>query len=93
MIRRILLLKFVSWCVLAPVLALAPTQHLRFGEMPHLSHPLRKWALRSPHPTGLIGSRRGFYALSHHAHMQRTQRWRGRFVGESGDIFASPTTA
>jgi len=27
MIRRILFLKFVSWVVLAPVLALAPTHH------------------------------------------------------------------
>ena len=93
MIRRMLLLKFVSWCVLAPVLALAPTQHVRFSKLPHLSHPLRKWALRRPHPTSLIGSRRRFYALSHHAHVQKTQRWRGRFVSESGDIFASPTTA
>jgi hypothetical protein len=39
MIRRILLLKFVSWVVLSPVLALAPT--LRFSGMPHPSHPLR----------------------------------------------------
>ena len=38
MIRRMLLLKFVSWCVLAPVLALAPTQHLGFSESPQ--HPV-----------------------------------------------------
>ena len=28
MIRRLLLLKFVSWVVLSPVLALAPTHHI-----------------------------------------------------------------
>jgi hypothetical protein len=39
MIRRILLLKFVSWVVLSPVLALAPT--LRFSGVPHPSYPLR----------------------------------------------------
>ena len=39
MIRRILLLKFVSWVVLSPVLALAPT--LRFSGVPHPSHPCR----------------------------------------------------
>ena len=39
MISRILLLKFVSWVVLSPVLALAPT--LRFSGVPHPSHPLR----------------------------------------------------
>ena len=39
MIRRMLLLKFVSWVVLSPVLALAPT--LRFSGVPHPSHPLR----------------------------------------------------
>ena len=48
MIRRILLLKFVSWVVLSPVLALAPTLRfsgvpptLRFSGVPHPSHPLR----------------------------------------------------
>jgi hypothetical protein len=44
MIKRILLLKFVSWVVLAPVLALAPTQHVRIDGAPHFSYPLRKWA-------------------------------------------------
>ena len=39
MIRRILLLKFVSWFALSPVLALAPT--LRFSGVPHPSYPLR----------------------------------------------------
>ena len=34
MIRRILLLKFVSWVVLAPVLALAPTHHISFSHVP-----------------------------------------------------------
>jgi hypothetical protein len=43
MIRRILLLKFVSWVVLSPVLALAPT--LRFSGVPHPSYPLRTWRL------------------------------------------------
>jgi hypothetical protein len=41
MIRRILLLKFVSWVVLGPVLALAPIQHVRISGMPRFSDALR----------------------------------------------------
>jgi len=44
MIKRILLLKFVSCIVLATVLALAPTRHVRINAAPHFSYPLRKWA-------------------------------------------------
>jgi hypothetical protein len=42
MIRRVLLLKFVSWCVLAPVLALAPTQPRRFVSEPRFVQNLVK---------------------------------------------------
>ncbi len=63
MIRRMLLLKFVSWCVLAPVLALA-----RHSICASASRPI----FRIPCESG---------------------RFEGRFLSESGDIFASHTTA
>jgi hypothetical protein len=85
MIRRILLLKFVSWVVLSPVLALAPTLHIRFSGVPHPSHPLRTWELGTPQATGLVGFRMGCYALSslspptlaENARMGQPLRWRG----------------
>jgi hypothetical protein len=60
MIKRILLLKFVSWVVLSPVFALAPIQPVRISGLPHFSDPLREWELRTPLPTGLIESRNSF---------------------------------
>jgi hypothetical protein len=58
MIRRILLLKFVSWVVLSPVLALAPTPtptptlHIRFSGVPHPSHPLANVGAWNPASDG-----------------------------------------
>jgi hypothetical protein len=64
MIKRILLLKFVSWVVLSPVFALAPIQPVRISGEPHFSDHLRKWDLRTALPTGLIGPRRACCASS-----------------------------
>ena len=64
MIKRILFLKFVSWAVLSPVFALAPTQNVRITGEPHFSYSLRRWELRTSLRTGLIGPRRGCCASS-----------------------------
>jgi hypothetical protein len=85
MIKRVLLLKFVSWVVLSPVFALAPIQNVRLKATPIFQTLCESGSFELHYrraSSGLGGccasSRLSLLTLAENAKLGQPLRWRGR---------------